>query len=62
MGGACSAHRGMRCEYKIFIRQPVRKGPLGILRRRCEDNIEMYLRALGSEGVECINLARDSDW
>jgi hypothetical protein len=38
-----------------------RKRPLGILRRRWENNIKMYLQEVGSRDMNCIHLAMDMD-
>jgi hypothetical protein len=55
MGGACSAHGGD--SYRILVGKPERKGPLR--RHWCgwEDNIKIYLREIGLEGVDWIHLA-----
>jgi hypothetical protein len=42
----------MRNAYKIFFGNPERRIPLGIPRRRLEDNIRMDLRKIGWE-VDC---------
>jgi hypothetical protein len=39
-----------------FVGKHDRKRPLGILRRRCEDNISMDLEILGREDVDWIHL------
>jgi hypothetical protein len=52
MGGACSAHREMRNEYKISIGKPEGKRLLGRPRRRWKDNIKMGLREMELEGVD----------
>jgi hypothetical protein len=39
MVGLCSKHGEMRNAYKIFVRKPEGKRPLGKHRRRWEDNI-----------------------
>jgi hypothetical protein len=42
------AHMGeMRNVYKILVRKPERKRPLGRPRNICEDNIRIYLREVG---------------
>jgi hypothetical protein len=46
--------------YKILVRQPEGKRPLGIPRHRWEDNIRMDLREIGWEGVDWIHLAQDT--
>jgi hypothetical protein len=51
--------RKMRNAYRILIREPERKRPLGRPRHRWEDNIRMDLRQMGWEGVDWIHLAQD---
>jgi hypothetical protein len=48
----------MRNAYKILVGKPEGKRPFGTLRRRLEDNIKMYLREIGLEGVDWIHLAQ----
>jgi hypothetical protein len=49
--------------YRILVRRPEGKRPLGRPRRRWEDNIKMDLRKIGIEGVNWIQLAQDSvEW
>jgi hypothetical protein len=47
--------------YKVLVRNPEGKRPLGRPRRRWEDGIRMYLREIGLEGVDWIRLAQDRD-
>jgi hypothetical protein len=51
----------MRTAYKILVRKPEGKRPLGITRCICEDNIRMDLRVIGVDGVDWIQLAEDRD-
>jgi hypothetical protein len=44
MGRACSTNGEKRNEYRILMGKPEGKRPLGIPRRRWEDNIRMDLR------------------
>jgi hypothetical protein len=44
--------RDVKNAYKIFVGRPERKRPIGRPRRRWEDNIRMYLREIGWEGVD----------
>jgi hypothetical protein len=44
-----------------LVGKPEGKRPLGIGRRRWEDNIKMYLGEIGLEVVDCINVAQDRD-
>jgi len=43
------------------VGKPVGKRTLGRLRRRWEDNIQMYLQELGCGGVDWIELPEDRD-
>jgi len=45
--------------YRVLIRRPERKRPLGTSRRRWEDNIKMDLREIGIEGENWIRLTQD---
>jgi len=50
--------------YRVLVRKPQGKRPLGIPRRRWEDNNKMDLQELGCGGMDWIELAqhRDSWW
>jgi hypothetical protein len=43
------------------VGKPEGKKPLGSLRHRWADNIKMYLREIGWDGVDWIDLAQDRD-
>jgi hypothetical protein len=43
------------------VGKPEGKRPLGIPRRRWEDNIKMDLREIGCGGMDWIDLAQDRD-
>jgi hypothetical protein len=47
--------------YKVLVRKPEGKRPLGRPRRRWEDGIRMYLREIGLGGVDWIRLSQDRD-
>jgi hypothetical protein len=47
--------------YRIMVGTPGGKRPLGIPRRRWEDNIRMDLREIGWGGMDWIDLAQDRD-
>jgi hypothetical protein len=47
--------------YRVLVRKPEGKRPLGRPRRRWEDGIKMDLREIGCGGVEWIELAQDRD-
>jgi hypothetical protein len=49
----------MKNQYKILVRKPKRKRPLGRPRHRLEDNIKMYLSEIGLEGVGWFYLPQD---
>jgi hypothetical protein len=45
--------------YRVLVGKPEGKRPLGIPRRRWEDNIKLDLREIGIEGANRIWLAQD---
>jgi hypothetical protein len=45
--------------YRVFVERSEGKRPLGIHRRRWEDNIKMDLREIGIDGANWIQLAQD---
>jgi len=47
--------------YRVSVRKPEGKRPLGRPRRRWEDNIKMYLQEGGCGGMDWIELAQDRD-
>jgi len=51
----------IRNVYKIFVRKPKGKRPLGKPMHKWEGNITMDLREIGWEGVDRIHLAQDRD-
>jgi hypothetical protein len=51
----------MRKTYRILVRKPEEKGPLGRPRRRWEDNIKMGLRKIGFGVVDLLHLAQEKD-
>jgi hypothetical protein len=54
---ACMGER--RGVYRVLVRRPEGKRPLGRPRRRWEDNIKMDLREIGIDGAKWIRLAQD---
>jgi hypothetical protein len=48
-----------RNAYRILVGKPEGKRPLGRPRRRWVDNIKIYLREIGWDGVDWIDLAQD---
>jgi hypothetical protein len=51
----------MRTTYKILVRKPEGKRPLGRPRNGWDDNIRMELRERGWEGVDWTHLAQERD-
>ena len=47
--------------YRVLVRKPEGKRPLGRPRYRWEDNIKMDLREVGCGGMDWIELAQDRD-
>ena len=47
--------------YRVLVRKPEGKRPLGRPRRRWEDNIKMDLQAVECGGMDWIDLAQDRD-
>jgi hypothetical protein len=45
--------------YRVLVERPEGKRPLGIPRRRWEDNIKMDLTEIGIDGANWIRLAQD---
>jgi hypothetical protein len=46
---------------RILVGKPEGKRPLGRYRRRWEDNIKFYLREIGWDDIDWIDLAQDND-
>jgi hypothetical protein len=61
MGGACSVYGERRGIYRVFVKKPEGKRPLGRLRCRWEDSIQMDLQEVGYGGMDWIGLAQDMD-
>jgi hypothetical protein len=53
--------RGEKNEYRLLVRNPEGKRPLGRPRCRCVNNIKMDLGEIGWGGVDWIGLAQDRD-
>jgi hypothetical protein len=47
--------------YKSLVRKSEGKRPLGRPRRRLEDNIRMYHKEIGWEGMDWSHVAQDKD-
>ena len=50
-----------KCVYRVLLRKPEGKSPLGRPRHRWEDRIKTDLQEVGGGGVDCIDLAQDTD-
>jgi hypothetical protein len=61
MGGACSAYGEGRGVYRILVRKPEGRRPLGRPRRRWEDNIRLDLWEVGCGCVDWMELAQGRD-
>jgi hypothetical protein len=61
IGGACSTNGAKRNAYRILVRKPEGKRPLGRFRRGWDDNINMELRDIGCGSMAWIDLAWDRD-
>jgi hypothetical protein len=60
MGGACSTYGDKRGAYRILVRRPEGRRPLGRPRGRWEDNIKMDLQEVGW-GMNWMELAQDRE-
>jgi hypothetical protein len=47
--------------YRVYVRKPVGKRPLGKPRRRWEDNMRMDLQEVGCGAIDWIELVQDRD-
>jgi hypothetical protein len=61
MGRACSTNGERRNAYRIVVKKPEVKGPLGRPRRRWVNNIKIDLREIERGGMDWISLAQDRD-
>jgi len=61
MGLACGAYGERRCAYRVLVRNPEGKRPLGTPTHRWEDNIKTSLHKVGCRGMDWIQLAQDRD-
>jgi hypothetical protein len=53
--------REKRNAYRILVRKPEGKKPIGRQRRKWVDNIKMDLREIGWDGMDWIELVQDRD-
>jgi hypothetical protein len=61
MGRACSTNGAKRNAYRILVRKPEGKRPLGRPRRWWVSKIKIDLREIGWCGMDWIDLAQDRD-
>jgi len=61
MGRECSVYGEKRGVYRILVRKLEEKRPLGRLRHRWEDNINIDLQEVGYSGMDWIYLAQNMD-
>jgi hypothetical protein len=59
VGGTCSTHEEGRDVYRVLVRTPEVKRPVGRPRRRWEDNIKMDHTEIRIDGENCIQLTQD---
>jgi hypothetical protein len=52
MVSACSTNGKRRLAYRILVGKPEGKRPLERPRRRWVDNIKIYLREIGLDGID----------
>jgi hypothetical protein len=62
MTRACSTHGEKRNAYRILVIRLKEKSPLGIPRRRWVGNAKInFIRQMGWDGMDSIDLAQDRD-
>jgi hypothetical protein len=61
MDRACSTNGGEAECYRILVAKPEEKRPLGRPRRRWVNNIKIYLREIGWDGMDWINVDQDKE-
>jgi hypothetical protein len=61
MGRACSTNGAKMNAYRILMGMPERKRLLGRPRRRWVNNINIYLREIGWDDMDWIDLAENTD-
>jgi hypothetical protein len=58
VSGTCGTHDKIKGVYGVLVGRPEGKRPLGITKRRWEDNITMDLQEIGIDGANWIRLAQ----
>ena len=61
MGSTISTMEQYRNAHRVLVGKPESKRPLGMPRRRWEDNIKMDLMEMGSDPRDWMALAEDRD-
>ena len=61
MGSACGTYGGDRVVHMVLVGKPEGRRPLGIPRRRWEDNIKMDLQEVGGGRGDWMELAQNRD-
>jgi hypothetical protein len=61
MGRVCSTNEEKKNACRILVEKPEGNRPLGRLKRRWMDNINMDLGEIGWDGMDWIHLAQDRD-
>jgi hypothetical protein len=61
MGRACSTNIEQKNAYRILVRKPDGRRPLGSPRYRWAENINMDIREMGRDCMDWIHLAQDRD-
>ena len=61
MGGHVTRMEVRGCTYRVLVRKPEGKRPLGRPKVKWEDNIKMVLQEVGCGGMDWIDLAQDRD-
>jgi hypothetical protein len=61
MDRACSTNGEKQNAYEILVRKPEKKRPIGRPRRKWVHNIKIYLREIGWNGMDWMDLGQDKD-
>jgi len=61
MDGACSIYGAGRGMYRVLVRKPGGKRPMGRPRCRSEDSVKMDLEEVGCGVVDWIDVVQDRD-